>query len=519
MPFQGELMINHRLRARIAVPATAAALLGALATPSHARVPQVGIPPSGQCSSDSGPAVEESLEKTMTLAVAGSDLYSPVPVLSRSRLAIGFHDRSSGTTCYYNADRQFKTASIVKVLIAVALEWKAQEELRPVDPDTAAKMRTMITSTAGGGPYGNASTGAAAELWRIVHHDDEHRVPYLGEVIDRIGLRGTVPDGENEFGTTLTTARDQVALFKFLTSPNEEFLGRNRRTHVLELLVEAATKYGWGTHNAAPAGATTANKIGYDKLGGRPVSPLPWVPKKASDIATAYHTNAVGAIYGGAGGGNYDYQMAVLTDTNNPVSGQLRINAVASAFNKAMARGLPVPRTGAATTTPGPPGRATLRPSAPPVQPPAKPYRITFEPTGKCVDNHKGLARSSNKVQQWACARPGDPDTDNQRWSFEWDGDGSGFAKIRNSGTGMCLDVQGHSTDNGAAVVLEQCSNATSWKGTLVHDGDIDHYELRPRSAEGKCLDLPRSSKADGVQLQQWDCVSGNHQQHLTWSQ
>jgi hypothetical protein len=37
-------------------------------------------------------------------------------------------------------------------------------------------------------------------------------------------------------------------------------------------------------------------------------------------------------------------------------------------------------------------------------------------------------------------------------------------------------------------VVLQTCSDSVSWKGSLKHDGDMDHYELRPGTTTASAL-------------------------------
>ena len=454
----------------------------------------------------------------MRAAITGSQVAAPPISITGSSIGMAFHDRLTDTTCYYNPDKQFNTASIVKVLIAVALEWEAQKEQRAVAADVADKIQAMITSTKASKCYGNESNCAAVDLWKMVHGDDEHRAPHLGEVIGMLDMARTIPDRNNEWGATLTTARDQLSLLRFLTSPNKEFLDQDRRTRVLQLMATAASEYSWGIDFGAPPKTTQANKIGYASMAD--VDNLNPFEEKIVKELFGYRTHSIGAIYGQDEYGNqYDYMTAILTDVNNRVSGPIRINAAALPINTAMEQG---PQGRLRPIEPVEPPAPSSGTSAPPASEPAPSsagsYQIRFEPTGKCVDNYNGSPDALNTIQQWACARPGDPNFDNQRWSFDWDDDGSGYAKIRNGGTGMCLDVLDHGIENGVPVVLQRCSDALSWKGFLKHDGDLDYYELRPRHASGKCLDLPHSSSADGVRLQQWDCVSENHQQHFTWS-
>lgn len=134
--------------------------------------------------------------------------------------AIGFYDRVTDTTCYVNPDRRLNTASIVKVLIATALQWRAQQDGRPLEQQEVDTATTMITSA-----DATASNKAANELWRQLRLEQ----PYVREVLDIMGLFGTTPSPTGEWGLSETTARDQVILLRVLTSPDEVFLERERR--------------------------------------------------------------------------------------------------------------------------------------------------------------------------------------------------------------------------------------------------------------------------------------------------
>jgi hypothetical protein len=499
------------LRRTLVTAIAIAGVVGASTSPVPRQPGYDNVAYEVDCDSSTHPGRAEDM--TSTIRLAANETAGPINI-NRLSAGIAFYDRLTDTTCYFNPDKQFNTASIVKVLIAVALEWQAHKEQRPVTADIADKMRTMITSTAASTCHGTESNCAAVDLWQLVHGDDEHRVPHLGEVLGMLHMSKTVPDSNNAWGSTVTTARDQLKLLRFLTSPGDEFLERDRRAHVLDLMVSAASEYPWGTGFGAPEGTTRANKIGWTSMSD--VAGLSLVKNRLLKELFGFRTHSIGAIHGVDDNGHrHDYMMAILTDLNNRASGPIRINAAALVINTAMKQYSPEP---VPPVEPEPTSGTSVPPAGAPVQNSAGPYQIRFEPTGKCVDNHQGSPSVLNAVQQWVCARPGDPNAGNQDWYFDWEGDGRGYAKIRNTGTGMCLDVRDHSTGNGAPVVLQTCSDSVSWKGFLKHDGDVDHYELRPRHAGGKCLDLPHSSSADGVRLQQWDCVSGNHQQHLTWS-
>jgi lysophospholipase L1-like esterase len=72
----------------------------------------------------------------------------------------------------------------------------------------------------------------------------------------------------------------------------------------------------------------------------------------------------------------------------------------------------------------------------------------TLRALGRCLDSPTG-ATAGAKAQLWACSGAA-----NQRWTFTSGG------TIRNSQSGLCLDVSGNATANGTAVALWTCTNA-----------------------------------------------------------
>ncbi|MFB4422331.1 pectinesterase family protein [Streptomyces sp. QL37] len=78
--------------------------------------------------------------------------------------------------------------------------------------------------------------------------------------------------------------------------------------------------------------------------------------------------------------------------------------------------------------------------------------------------------------------------------------------------SGMCIDVPGASSANGALLQQWGCTEGAAWQQfTLTADGS-GKYRLVNRSS-GKCVDVPDYSKVSGVQLQQWGCAGQTNQQ------
>jgi pectate lyase len=80
--------------------------------------------------------------------------------------------------------------------------------------------------------------------------------------------------------------------------------------------------------------------------------------------------------------------------------------------------------------------------------------------------------------------------------------------------SGMCLDVPGASTANGALLQQWGCTANAAWQQfTLVASGSA--YLVKNVNS-GKCVDVPGWSTVSGVQLQQYTCVASQANQQWT---
>jgi hypothetical protein len=164
---------------------------------------------------------------------------------------------------------------------------------------------------------------------------------------------------------------------------------------------------------------------------------------------------------------------------------------------------------------------ATLPAAAPAFAASAGPYQVKFAHSGKCMDDTAGSITDGTPIQQWECAGATAWNATFQEWSFDWTD--NGFARLRNHRSGKCLNVQGRSTADGAAVIQFTCGQASGndeWKGeyvTTLGDGD-DYYRLRARHS-AKCLDVTGGVESvdNGVRLQQYGCVPFKLNQMVTW--
>ncbi|WP_137937698.1 RICIN domain-containing protein [Chitinivorax sp. B] len=127
-------------------------------------------------------------------------------------------------------------------------------------------------------------------------------------------------------------------------------------------------------------------------------------------------------------------------------------------------------------------------------------YNVINQNSGACVDDAEYGTWNGAKVQQWSCNTNG---AANQRWKFT--PTDNGFYKITTQQAAhLAMDVANWGTSNGSPVQLWNYGggNNQQWKPVELGNG---HYKLIGRDS-GKCLDVPAASKANGVQLQLYDC-------------
>nr|WP_240508258.1 RICIN domain-containing protein [Streptomyces ossamyceticus] len=79
---------------------------------------------------------------------------------------------------------------------------------------------------------------------------------------------------------------------------------------------------------------------------------------------------------------------------------------------------------------------------------------------------------------------------------------------VVNQHSGKCLDVNGASTTDGAAVIQYTCNGAANQQFQLrpvTALGNADDYQLVAVHS-GKCVDVSQISTAAGAKIHQWPC-------------
>jgi hypothetical protein len=103
------------------------------------------------------------------------------------------------------------------------------------------------------------------------------------------------------------------------------------------------------------------------------------------------------------------------------------------------------------------------------------------------------VGRDGSPLQLWDCAGSA-----NQEWEFRDDG------TVRS--LGLCMDVAGGSTDDGAVIQLARCSGNPAQQFGLSSAGDL----VNPQA--DKCVDAKDNGTGNGTKLQLWTCAGTANQ-------
>jgi len=130
--------------------------------------------------------------------------------------------------------------------------------------------------------------------------------------------------------------------------------------------------------------------------------------------------------------------------------------------------------------------------------------RVTNRHSGLCLDVAGQSSSNGANVAQWGCGNG-----QNQQWRFE--DAGSGYVRIVARHSGLCLDVDGWSTSNGGNVQQWTCSGGNNQQWQVQNAGS--GYVRIVNRHSGLCLDVDGWSTSNGGNVQQWTCSGGNNQQ------
>lgn len=199
------------------------------------------------------------------------------------QLSLSILDLSTGFTFTYRPKTRTVTASIVKVDILIALLLKAQREGRRLTASEKALATQMIRVS---------DNKAANALWYAAGG-----AAGLAAANKKLHLRGTSPGPGGYWGSTRTSAADQIRILRALTSSHSPLSARGRR-YVLDLMSHVTPGQVWGVSVAA----TDADDAVALKNG--------WLPRRVD--GGRWTVNSIGRVRGGG----HDYLIAVLSKLN-----------------------------------------------------------------------------------------------------------------------------------------------------------------------------------------------------------
>ncbi|MEV0380867.1 serine hydrolase [Nonomuraea sp. NPDC050643] len=196
--------------------------------------------------------------------VAGASAEAPAASLTRSLdrylnglpgdLSVSVRELSTGRSFTYNRGLRTATASIVKVNIVMALLLKAQRQRRKT---SAWERRTAARAVK------VSDNAAASALWSAIGGASG-----LAAANKRLGLRHTRPGPGGAWGSTTTSAADQVRLLSALVSPKSPLSARHR-AYVLRLMGDVAPEQAWGVSAAGTGAALKNGWLPRERDGGR----------------------------------------------------------------------------------------------------------------------------------------------------------------------------------------------------------------------------------------------------------
>ncbi|MGF7235095.1 MAG: serine hydrolase [Frankia sp.] len=229
-------------------------------------------------------------------------------------VSVAIYDAVTGRTVMVNdpTTSGWEMASTVKLSIAVALLARAGAGAQLSAGQHRLALQMISVS----------DNAAASQLWSSLGG-----APAMGRFFARLGMTSTVPDPANQWGLTLTTAADQLAVLRAAAYPNP-VLGGAGRIALDELLHTVIPGQRWGVPNGVPPGVAVEVKNGWLPYGGG------WI------------IDSLGHVHGAG----QDYVMAVYTRRNPSMQAGIdTVTGLSRLVWKALTSGsAPGPRPGSA---------------------------------------------------------------------------------------------------------------------------------------------------------------------------
>ncbi|MGH3727791.1 MAG: RICIN domain-containing protein [Micromonosporaceae bacterium] len=140
----------------------------------------------------------------------------------------------------------------------------------------------------------------------------------------------------------------------------------------------------------------------------------------------------------------------------------------------------------------------------------AGPYYLQFRHSGKCAEVPGASKSSGVALDQWTCVSQA-----NEWWYLDYiftDGNGYDFFRIRNANSGLCMNVGGGSTANGAHIIQYPCGAYGNEYFVFWADGNVaSGYFWVQAYSSGKVLNIAGGSTSNGADLIQYSrCYCNN---------
>ncbi|MGW8529636.1 MULTISPECIES: serine hydrolase [Nocardiopsidaceae] len=228
--------------------------------------------------------------------------------------AVAVQDLRTGATFSHGAHERFPTASVSKLTILALLLLRAEEEGRGLSASERDRAEEMIRYS-----DNEVTDGLYA---RIGFTDG------FTSGVRALGFTGTDPDPRGVWGSTTTTAADQVRLLRILYV-GEGPLSPESRAYARGLMESVAPEQAWGVSASAVPGDTVGLKNG-------------WTPREGN--RGLWTVNTVGYV----SGPDHEYLIAVLSDGSHDYATGVALveevcGTVTEAMEEARGDGGPVP--------------------------------------------------------------------------------------------------------------------------------------------------------------------------------
>jgi Beta-lactamase enzyme family len=194
-----------------------------------------------------------------------------------ARFSLSIRDLTTGSSFTYHPGVRVATASIIKVDFLIGLLLRAQKEDRGLTTAEKNLAQPMIHVSSN-----EAATAIFDEIGGYSAFNATNR---------ELGLKDTT-DGTSGWGTTRTSAKDQIKVLEGLTSSHSPLTAASRR-YVLDLMEHVASDENWGVSAASAPGEPFAVKVG---VLSRAADDYTWIVNCIGRVMNGGHTFLIAAI-------------------------------------------------------------------------------------------------------------------------------------------------------------------------------------------------------------------------------